>query len=1333
MTKGKKKVRRLCALLVIAALVMQQIPFEPVRAAEEGNVWSGTVAPSYEGGDGTQDNPYLIADGAQLARLANEVNAGNETGNYYQLTNDINLGGVDWTPIGNADTPFSGYFDGMGHVISNMYISGSASVSRLQGKPMDSESVSANDILDSGSVSANDILDSESVQEDTGDGNADNTDNTDNTDNKTADSMAAPDDLTEPGALPERSVFKEYAAVSSLDEVLQTEMEAIIAEVEAAAEAEEAVDEYSDADTIAHIEEDIERIEEQTEAQQPGQFQNENHRAGYSALQETVFDYVGLFGYMSAGSIVNTGIAESDIYGGIRTGGIVGYSAAGTEIENCYYMGTIDSNRSGALGGIAGYADGEISYCYNKGTLGGPYSNITYLGGIAGVATDYILNCNNSGEVSGNRSYTGGIVGFYNTNKMIKTCFNSGNIGTAEGNSTFIGGIAGYAKNGIIGYCANHGTVTGSSVSGFQGGLAGSINIMALSYNTGNVSGYYSAGLSGAIYGGSLRNYNAGTITGIQNAGITGLLAANATVSDTTYWRSNSASRAIYSRINTSSGTPIAVLEYIMKSDTWIQNTLKAPFAPDISGYNQGYPVHSEIDYNFSYRKGEIIEGTFYFSSRRTEEKSPGQLGEDYAAKYYYSDEYFLQGASVYNQSLATMSLCLEMSAFGSNAAAGEDNPYAEKYKNAEQLLREIGFQDIDANDDYKKRPEQDTFGVIVAHKEIDIRGNKKTVIALATRGGGYEAEWGANFKVGASGHHDGFEEAGEKAYGFLKTYIEDHREEFQNEVILWLTGYSRAAAATNLLAGKLTADGQIGGVTFGARDVYAYCFATPMGRLTTDPDQRSYANIHNIINPSDLVTKVAPAYWDFGRYGVDEPVIPGSLTVDNQEYYDKMILKFGELGTEWVEESLTGPVNNKIHVLNTFQSKKLNILEEDENGEIQVSFTVEDDDRTMSEFLDSLIRIIAIGAGDRETYAEQLQGAISTVVAETLGGGADADKWKKAPEYIGAVLQERVSDIILTYLFVGYEEAEALAYQCICDGILEAGIDIYSPHYESLSPTTFSAALDTMLGVVMASLIANGFDDFVTLSENSNGLITAHYPELYFAWLQIQDPNYKGEPIFFASTYRTVRINSAVDVTVYDSAGTLVAQFIGDEPQEIGSSAPAASLNGKGEKVLHLPSDEAYDIRMVATADGTLDYSIGENSYYTGAQTKLVNYYDIPVTAGDIIEGIIPEFQPEDTLVTGEGSDVDYMLINAAGDVAPSRELQDQEAQEAFHIITPVSGNPEGGNVIGGGVYSEGAYTLICAVAYENYEFAGWYEDDKLVSTESIYEFRVEQDTVIT
>lgn len=78
--------------------------------------WDGvTVASGYESGDGTQDNPYVIANSEQFAYFARQMESEdyNGAGEYFVLTADLELTAADWNPIFR----FDGSFDGNGHTI----------------------------------------------------------------------------------------------------------------------------------------------------------------------------------------------------------------------------------------------------------------------------------------------------------------------------------------------------------------------------------------------------------------------------------------------------------------------------------------------------------------------------------------------------------------------------------------------------------------------------------------------------------------------------------------------------------------------------------------------------------------------------------------------------------------------------------------------------------------------------------------------------------------------------------------------------------------------------------------------------------------------------------------------------------------------------------------------------------------------------------------------------------------------------------------------------------------------------------------------------------------
>ena len=74
---------------------------------------------------GGADTPFQIAGAAQLAELAQYVNAGDATfvSAHYVLTDDVNLSAYgNWTPIGTINRPFAGVFDGQNHVVTGLKI-----------------------------------------------------------------------------------------------------------------------------------------------------------------------------------------------------------------------------------------------------------------------------------------------------------------------------------------------------------------------------------------------------------------------------------------------------------------------------------------------------------------------------------------------------------------------------------------------------------------------------------------------------------------------------------------------------------------------------------------------------------------------------------------------------------------------------------------------------------------------------------------------------------------------------------------------------------------------------------------------------------------------------------------------------------------------------------------------------------------------------------------------------------------------------------------------------------------------------------------------------------
>ena len=154
------------------------------------------------------------------------------------------------------------------------------------------------------------------------------------------------------------------------------------------------------------------------------------------------YDYAGLFGVVTGGTIKNLAVAgnvspSSSLFSEAAAG-IVGQASYSTTIENCSNHCRVTSGGGASVGGIAGYnVDGAtITDCYNVGTITGAR---TSAGGIAGNNSGTISNCYNVGTVS-NGANVGEIIG-NNMRKTVKNCYylntaNNTDVGTGYSTNT---------------------------------------------------------------------------------------------------------------------------------------------------------------------------------------------------------------------------------------------------------------------------------------------------------------------------------------------------------------------------------------------------------------------------------------------------------------------------------------------------------------------------------------------------------------------------------------------------------------------------------------------------------------------------------------------------------------------------------------------------------------------------------------------------------------------------------------------------------------------------------------------------------------------------------
>ena len=123
--------KRVLSLRLFPLLVCLGFLIPAVGWGQEGTPkgsWADNAASAFDGGSGTKEDPYQIATAEQLAYLAVKANEGtlHTLGDYYILTNNIDLSAHQWVPIGRGTSQgskyFDGYFNGNGKTITGLYV-----------------------------------------------------------------------------------------------------------------------------------------------------------------------------------------------------------------------------------------------------------------------------------------------------------------------------------------------------------------------------------------------------------------------------------------------------------------------------------------------------------------------------------------------------------------------------------------------------------------------------------------------------------------------------------------------------------------------------------------------------------------------------------------------------------------------------------------------------------------------------------------------------------------------------------------------------------------------------------------------------------------------------------------------------------------------------------------------------------------------------------------------------------------------------------------------------------------------------------------------------------
>lgn len=341
------------------------------------------------------------------------------------------------------------------------------------------------------------------------------------------------------------------------------------------------------------------------------------------------------------------------------------------------------------------------------------------------------------------------------------------------------------------------------------------------------------------------------------------------------------------------------------------------------------------------------IRGTFTFGPHNSE--------KDLTDSYIYSDGYFSDSAYNTNMHLAVMSMVM-----ASASISSEEADYPEKSRNIQDLLGQLGFSEIEVNQYYKEKMQQNTMGTATAYKDL----GDSVLLAIVPRSAGYESEWGGNFNVGDSGIHTGFQIGRDIVLGFAKDYVSNHTDAFKGKTVkVWTMGYSRGAAVANLIGGALVDDAGYLGVEVLPENIYDYTFGTPL----TIPQNyqgkaEKYNNIHNYYADYDPVAMVPFSAWGFERYGQD--II---LDVYNESTKARMLEYLSKTNPNvYAAYTSNDAINDPDKFTAMTLGENLSIVPDTSKSVTQTEFLA-----------DRVAYLTKYVAPDRETYASQYQAAL--------------------------------------------------------------------------------------------------------------------------------------------------------------------------------------------------------------------------------------------------------------------------------------------------------------------------------------------------------------------
>lgn len=210
-----------------------------------------------------------------------------------------------------------------------------------------------------------------------------------------------------------------------------------------------------------------------------------------------------------------------------------------------------------------------------------------------------------------------------------------------------------------------------------------------------------------------------------------------------------------------------------------------------------------------------------------------------YEQPFDYDDSYFSAASTEENLDLARFCVVASAAAYAAPSIA--------------DVLVKTGYMPVlqDYTDATEKNIEISAYTLAVK-----ISDDGTAIWGLVVRGTANVYEWQSNFEIGSETEHKGFSDTASRIYEKALAAI---KKAGYAKNKLWITGHSRGAAVSDMLAKFFN-----GSSYFQQGDVFAYSFATPS--VTTDA--QGCENVFNYVIGGDIVAYLPLSEWGYTKFG---------------------------------------------------------------------------------------------------------------------------------------------------------------------------------------------------------------------------------------------------------------------------------------------------------------------------------------------------------------------------------------------------------------------------------------------------------------------------------